>query len=91
MISGCRPGTVARFDAVAGPLPGGTRLVSTHALGAQAALELARALDALPDRLIVIGVEGVFFEPGEPLHPSVWHGVSDAVRAVLEELAVEVV
>jgi hydrogenase maturation protease len=91
MVSAAEPGTVARFDAGAGAIPAGSRLVSTHALGAQAAIELARALGALPERLTVIGVEGASFEPGARMSPPVGRGVLDAVRAVLDEVAPEVV
>ncbi len=90
MVSGVEPGTVARFDAGAAPLPSGTRLVSTHALGAQAAIELARALEALPGRLCVIGVEAASFEPGSGLSRAVAEGAAAAANAVLDEIRVGV-
>jgi hydrogenase maturation protease len=91
MVSGAEPGTVARFDTTAHPLPPDVRLPSTHALGVQTAIDLARALDALPGRLCVIAVEGGRFDPGAPLNARMWDGVAEAVHAVLDELAVEVV
>lgn len=91
MVSGAEPGTVARFDATVHPLPSDLRLLSTHAVGVPAAIELARALDTLPGRMCVIAVEGVSFEQGSPLDSAMCDGVDEAVRAVLAELSVEVV
>jgi hydrogenase maturation protease len=55
----------------------------THAFGLAAAVELARVLGRLPQRLTVVGVEAGSFEPGAPLTPAVAAAVPDAVAAVL--------
>jgi hydrogenase maturation protease len=47
--SGGEPGRVYRVDAATGPLPAAFAGPSTHALGLADAIELARALDRLPD------------------------------------------
>lgn len=86
MVSGTAPGTIARFDAAAGPLPAGVRLASTHALGAETAVEIARALGRLPDRLVVYGVEGEAFAVGAGLSPTVAAAVPATVQRVLEEV-----
>ena len=86
MVSGAAPGTIARYDAAAGPLPAGLRLASTHALGAEAAVEMARALGRLPGRLVVYGVEGVSFAAGSGLSPAVRAALSAAVERVVEEV-----
>jgi hydrogenase maturation protease len=84
MSSGAEPGTVARVDATDGPVPGAFARTSTHHLGLPEAVELARAVGRLPERLVVFGVEGADFETGESLTPAVAEAVervADAVRA----------
>jgi hydrogenase maturation protease len=82
--SGDPPGTVRRFDARAAPVPDRTRSCSTHALGVPDAIELARALGRLPDRLEVLAIAGADFTLGAPLTPEVRRAVADLTR----ELAV---
>ncbi len=55
----------------------------THGLGLAQALELARSLDRLPDRVVVIGIEAAHFEHGRPLSTPVTSAVTTAVDAVL--------
>jgi hydrogenase maturation protease len=84
--SGAAPGTVRRIDASAGPLPGELRRpASTHAIGLAAAIELARALDRVPRRLIVHAVEGRRFDMGATLSPEVAAAVPALTAAVLGE------
>jgi hydrogenase maturation protease len=86
MVSGAAPGTVSRFDAAVGPLPAEVRLASTHVLGAEAAVEMARALGRLPARLVVYGVEGAAFGAGSGLTPAVAAAVAAATERILEEV-----
>jgi len=86
MVSGAAPGTVTRFDAAAGPLPAGVRLASTHVLGAETAVEMARALGRLPGRLVVYGVEGESFAAGSGLSPAVAAALPAAAARILEEV-----
>jgi hydrogenase maturation protease len=76
-------GTVHRFEAAEAPLPATVFGVSTHAMGMVEAVELARALDRLPRRLTVYGIEGRDFGAGVGLSP----GVERAVVALVKELA----
>jgi hydrogenase maturation protease len=77
--SGGEPGEVHRIDAGAGPLPAAFAGASTHSLGLAEAVELARALERLPPRLVVYGIEAASFEAGaEP---------AAAVRAAAERVA----
>jgi len=85
-LSGAAPGSIHRFDALGQPLPAGFRACSTHAFGVAEAIELARALDRLPQRLIVYGIEGLSFSAGEV--PS--EAVEAAVRAVVERVLADV-
>lgn len=86
MVSGAAPGTVRRMEAAKAPLPADLELVSTHALGAAAAIELARALGRLPASLVVYGVEGEDFAPGAALS----RAVAEAVPGVADQVLAEV-
>jgi hydrogenase maturation protease len=77
--SGRAPGTIQTFDPHTGPLPATFSRSSTHAFDVAQALELARALGRLPPRVIVYGIEGVDFAPGEGLSSCVDAAVSDVV------------
>lgn len=83
--SGASPGTIHRFDGTAAKLPVGFERPSTHGLGVAEALELARALDRLPARVTVYGIEGANFEHGEALSPE----VEEAAEKLAEELTWE--
>jgi hydrogenase maturation protease len=82
--SGTAPGTVTVTE---GPLAS-QGSASTHGLGLAEAVELARALDRLPWRLVVVGVEVGSTEPGTPLSPAVAGAVEAAVAQVRACLAV---
>ena len=84
--SGAPPGTVQRFDASEAAVPARTFRSSTHALGVGDAIELARALGRLPERVVVYGVEGLEFAAGEGLTPPVAAAVERAACAVLVDL-----
>ena len=58
----------------------------THALGLAACIELARVLERLPRRLLVVGVEGARFERGVDLTDPVRAGIGPAVEAILKLL-----
>jgi hydrogenase maturation protease len=75
--SGAPPGTIQRFDARAQPLPVGSLRSSTHAFGVSDAVELARALNRLPDRLDVYAIEGASFTAGGRLSPAVERAVAE--------------
>ena len=86
MRSGEPPGTIRRFDVSSAPLPARLRgSGSTHAFGLHEAIELGRALDRLPRRLIVFAVEGRQFEVGAALSGEVAAAVAPLADAVLEE------
>ena len=85
--SGAAPGTVHRIDVSERPLPaelGGAS--STHTVGMGEAIELARALDRLPSRVVVFGLEGERFEAGTRLSAAVAAAVEPLVEAILAEL-----
>jgi len=76
---GGEPGEVHRIDAAEGSLPAALAGSSTHAMGLAEAVELARALDRLPARLLVYGIEASRFEVGT--------APAAAVRAAAERVA----
>jgi len=84
--SGVKPGTIHRFDAQTQPIPSKYFHYSTHAFSVAEAVELARALEQLPPRLIIYGIEGKNFEAGEKLSPEVERAVDRVVKSILEEL-----
>ena len=78
------PGTVTTVDVTEAPLPeGGWAAGGTHALGLAAAVELSRALDRLPRRLVVVGVEAAQVAHGAELSPEVARAVGPATDAAL--------
>jgi hydrogenase maturation protease len=85
--SGSPPGTIHRLDAINNPLPAQLFQSSTHAFSLPQAIEMARALDDLPPRLIVFGIEGHNFQAGGELSPEVSGALPELARRVLEEAA----
>lgn len=83
--SGCAPGTIRRHDAHERPLPAAYSRSSTHSFGVAEAIELARALGRLPSRLVVFGIEGRDFSPGEGVSPEVDAAVDEAARLVTDQ------
>ncbi len=84
--SGAPPGTIQRFDAKKQPLPAGLFSCSTHAFGLAQAVELARVMNRLPERLIIYGIEGIHFGEGSGLSPEVARSVDPVAGQVLREL-----
>jgi hydrogenase maturation protease len=85
--SGVVPGTVRRIDARRGPLPVALGGASTHGIGVAEAIELGRALERLPDRLVLFCVEGEDFGPHEGLLPAVERVLDTTAEAVAAEAA----
>jgi hydrogenase maturation protease len=84
--SGSEPGTLHRFDADDDAIPARVFRSSTHAFGVGEAIELARVLGRLPDRVIVYGVEGGDFTAREGLTAAVEAAVERCAGAVLDDL-----
>jgi hydrogenase maturation protease len=77
------PGEVIVWDAGTHPLPKAALQCSTHAFGLYEAVELARTLDRLPDKLLIYGIEGKQFAPGA--QPSA--EVEKAAELVAQQIA----
>ena len=83
--SGATPGTIHRFDATAETIPAGLFHHSTHDLGVVDAIELARAMDALPRRLIVYAIEAENFAAGSDITAEVEAAVDGMIDRVLAD------
>jgi hydrogenase maturation protease len=87
VCSGAAAGTIHRIEAHRQPLPDNLFHCSTHAFSVTEAIEVARALNRLPSRLIVYGIEGRNFAAGVGLSPAVNRAVQRVVECVLQEVA----
>jgi hydrogenase maturation protease len=87
------PGTLLIRESGAGRPPlsddawNATGRGGTHAFGLAAAVELSRALNRLPLRLVLVGIEAAGLDHGEPLSAPVRAAVRPATEAVLGVLA----
>jgi hydrogenase maturation protease len=80
--AGVGAGTIHRFEVGSGPLPAGVLASSTHTIGVAEVIELARALNRLPARVLVYGIEASDFFHGGRLSPEVEDAVSQVVAEV---------
>ena len=85
--SGMAPGTVHRFDVSTISLPKNCFSCSTHNMGLAESIEMARALDKLPETVIVYGIEGDCFDPGETLSPQVSKAIGETAENILRDIA----
>ncbi|CAN5257328.1 hydrogenase maturation protease [soil metagenome] len=88
-LSGARPGTIHRLDAVAGAMPRPMFAMSSHAIGLVESIELARTLGTLPARCLVLAIEAQGFDLGAGVSPAVTEAIDRAVEMVLGELRAE--
>lgn len=86
--SGGVAGTIYRFDSESQPIPSRLFCYSTHAFSVAEAIELARAMDQLPRKLVVYGIEGRNFESGVELSMEAKASVGEVIRRISAELSV---
>jgi len=84
MVSGASVGAISAWNPVTRQICEGRLRCSTHDFGPAEAVELARVLDRLPQRIQFYGIEAANFEPGA--EPSA--EVLAAVDQVVKEIAV---
>lgn len=82
------PGHIHRVLVEATTGVGALSGVSSHAGGPGDAVALARALDRLPARLVLYGIEGASFSAGLGLTPSVEASVNTVAELIVNEVAV---
>jgi hydrogenase maturation protease len=87
VCSGMSPGSIIRLDAIHEAVSAGAFRYSTHSCGIAESVELARVLNRLPRRLIIIGIEGKTFEMGNPLSPEANLAVDSAIKHLQAECA----
>ncbi|GAB6052116.1 hydrogenase maturation protease [Magnetospira thiophila] len=83
MRSGAAPGTCLCFEAQDREMPRDHFPHTSHVLGVAEAVEMARILGLLPERLTVYGIEATDFAQGEGLSPP----VARAVRVLVDQLS----
>jgi hydrogenase maturation protease len=77
------PGRVLHFDASDDRLEVEREHGSTHAFGPPGAIEVARCLDRLPERVEVYGITGSVFEMGSEAQAAVRTAAEEAARAIV--------
>lgn len=75
-------GTIHQLDAQSGPISPELFSLSTHAFSVAEAVELARVLGDLPQRLTIYGIEGKHFVAGMGLSPEVERAAQEAVESI---------
>ncbi len=83
--SGAPTGTIHRYDVSDKPLPSTLQRQAGHAVSVHEAIELARALDRLPAKVVVFGVEGERLALGSPRSSAVESAVDTVAEAVRSE------
>lgn len=83
---GSEPGEILRVEAHRAPFPIGRRFFSTHTVGLEEVIALARVLNKLPSELILYGIEGDDFDEGEGLSLAVEKAIEDVVRYILQDI-----
>jgi len=82
-LSGRPAGTLTRIDAMDGPVPAELFHYSTHRFGVAEAIETARALGMLPERLVLYGIEGASFAAGCDLSDPVARAAQDLLETLM--------
>ena len=86
VTSGAEPGTIHIWRDEA-DIAGDSRSGSSHALGIADAIALGRAVQRLPRRLVVVGIEVQETSPGDGLSPPVAANVERAADLIAEIVA----
>lgn len=89
VTSGGKPGDLQRIECHGGGWQSNAVVnsASTHGLGLADAVELGLALNRIPDRLLIFGVETGDVSSGTGLSPDVAKAVDDVVQAVVNEVS----
>jgi hydrogenase maturation protease len=87
VVSGSRPGTIYRFNALGAGVPVElSRSSSSHGWGVAEALALGRVLQELPPWLIIYGIEGQNFGPGQEVSQEVAAAIPEAARRIQRDI-----
>jgi hydrogenase maturation protease len=87
VVSGGRPGAIYRFNAHGAGVPAElSRSPSSHGWGVAEALALGQVFQELPPFLIIYGIEGQNFGPGQEVSQEVEEAIPEAVRRIKREI-----
>jgi hydrogenase maturation protease len=87
VVSGSPPGTIYRFNAHDEGVPAQlSRSPSSHGWGVAEALALGQLFQELPPYLIIYGIEGQNFGPGQEVSQEVAAAIPEAVRRLRQEI-----
>jgi len=87
VVSGGPPGAIYRFDAHGAGVPVRlSRSLSSHGWGVAEALALGNVFQELPPWLIIYGIEGKNFGPGQEVSPEVAAAIPEAARRIRREI-----
>ncbi len=87
VVTGAPPGTIIVWDARNAPVVGDFFRCSTHAFGVAEAVELARILELLPDRMLIFGIEAKQFELGSEPSPEVLEAVERTAERIARKVS----
>ncbi len=85
--SGAPAGAVRRVDATHETVPADPPGCSTHGFGLAAAINLAKAMGRLPERVVIYAVEAETLDHGAPMSPAVEAAVPVVASRVAAELS----
>jgi hydrogenase maturation protease len=83
--SGAEPGTIFRFDLADGNIPAVSYWGNTHGFSIPEAIDLAKILGQLPERVIVYAVEGKEFGAGEEMSEKVEASIPELLNRMIDE------
>ena len=87
VVSGGSPGSIYRFNAHGAGVPVQlSRSASSHGWGVAEALALGQLFQDLPPCLIIFGIEGKNFGPGQEVSEEVEAAIPEAVRRIRREI-----
>jgi len=86
VLSGAAPGTVHRLELSSRLLPAEFFKFSTHLFSIPQAIYLSASLGTLPDKLIILGIEGKSFEAGETVSGEAASAINNIEKLVLSEI-----
>ena len=84
---GTEPGTIHTIDANRTEFPKETSIHSSHMFSIAEAIETSRALNKLPEKVTVYGIEGKSYEFGSTISDE----VNDAIEKVVSEIQKEII
>ena len=87
--SGAKSGTIFHYDLTETTLPDTFSKSSTHAFGIVEAVELARALNKLPEHITFYGIEGKNFDINQGLSPEIEEALPALVQQITDNLKEE--